>query len=260
MKNSPGINWPTTIYFLVIHIGAVVALFHFSWPLLVTCFLLSILGGLSVTLGYHRLLTHGAFQTYSWLRNGIAYIAALAGQGGPLMWVALHRQHHKFSDEVGDPHSPVVDSLPYAHMGWMVYDTPTPAYEKFCPDLLKSRFLRFLDMSYPLHLFGSGVLLAVFGGWPVFLWAWCLRIAFTNNMTWLVNSAAHRWGHQPFTQKDGSRNLWWVALLSLGEGWHNAHHAFPSDARHGKRAWEFDPTYITICVMEWLGLAWNVRR
>lgn len=254
------LNWPTALYFILIHVGALAAPFCFSWSLFVTFMLLSVLSGISITLGYHRLLTHGAFQTYSGLRAVIAYLGALAGQGGPLMWAALHRQHHQFSDEKGDPHSPVVDSLPYAHIGWMVLDMPTPAYEKYCPDLLKCWFIRFVDRTYPLHLFGSGVLLYLIGGWPLFVWAWCLRIAFTNNATWLVNSAAHRWGEQPFTQKDGSRNLWWVALLSLGEGWHNAHHAFPSDARHGKRDWEFDPTYLAICLMERLGLAWNVKH
>jgi len=254
-------NWTTTGYFATLHVGALTALFYFSWTLLAVTLLLSIIAGISVTLGYHRLLTHGSFQTFPWVRGLLALMGALAGQGGPLMWVAAHRKHHRFSDVKGDPHSPVVDSLPWAHMGWMMADEfDIGPYDNWCPDLLKCKFIKWVEFHYAWVLFGSGALIALIAGWPAFLWCWCLRIAFTNNVTWLVNSAAHTWGEQPFTQKDGSRNLWWVAWLSLGEGWHNAHHAFPTDACHGKRDGEFDPTYLTICLMERVGLAWNVKR
>lgn len=253
-------NGPTALYFLLIHVGALAAPLCFSWSLFAVFMLLSVLGGLSITLGYHRMLTHGSFQTYPWLRRLIAFTGSLAGQGAPLMWVAVHRKHHKFSDVEGDPHSPVVDSLPYAHMGWMLHDLDIGPYENWCPDLLKDPFIKWIEWHYAWILFGSGLLIGLVCGWPMFVWGFCARIAFTNNSTWAVNSLAHRFGYMTYSTRDNSRNLWPLAIITLGESWHHNHHAIPRAANHGQQWWEIDITYYVILLLGKLGLAWNIVK
>jgi stearoyl-CoA desaturase (delta-9 desaturase) len=194
------------------------------------------------------------------------YLFAVFGtitlEGGPIFWVATHRIHHQNSDRPGDPHSPR-DGAWWSHIGWILFGETnhnnTRLMSKYTPDLAKHRFYIWLNNYHwaPLAVLGA-VLLAV-GGLPLFLWAICLRIVLGLHATWLVNSATHMWGSRRFATRDDSKNNWWVALMTFGEGWHNNHHAHPTSARHGLTWYEFDITWITLKAMKFLGIAKNIR-
>jgi stearoyl-CoA desaturase (delta-9 desaturase) len=248
---------------VVTHAGVVAALWQTTWAAVGTCVLLhAIFGGLGVCVGYHRLLTHRSFDCPRWLEYFLVLGGALTLQGGPLEWVAHHRQHHQFPDQQEDPHS-ARQSFWWSHMGWLFW-RPSEEFRRetirrFAPDTLRVPFYRFLERaSVPLSFLLGAVLYAL-GGWPFLVWGMFVRLALTYHCTWLVNSAGHSFGYHNFQVKDLSTNCWWVALLTYGEGWHNNHHAFPASARHGLRWWELDPAYGFIRLLRAVGLAWNLR-
>lgn len=267
---SQGIDWPVAAWLIFVHAGALAAPFFFTWKgVLLTLVLTWLTGGVGICLGYHRMLTHQSFTTFRPIRWLIAWLGNLAGQGSPLTWVATHRKHHAFSDQDDDPHSPRHGAW-WSHMFWLVprlgrqyYET---LYERYAPDLARDPGMRLLDKTFLLWYWVVGVVLFLVG---FLFWDWYtgvsfvvygtfVRLVYVLHTTWFVNSASHLWGYRNYETKDDSRNNWWVGLLSFGEGWHNNHHAHQRMARHGHRWWEIDVTYWTICVMEKLGLAWNV--
>lgn len=257
------LNWATTIAMILFHVGAIAALFMFSWRnLAVAVFLYWVATGLGISLGYHRLHTHRSYKAPKLLEYFFAICGSLTLEGGPITWVATHRIHHQKSDHDGDPHSPR-DGMWWAHVGWILFgeslDRLTGIVSKYAPDLGKDRFYVLLNKYHwvPLTILG-GVLLAI-GGWPMFLWGICVRVVFGLHATWLVNSATHMWGGRRFATRDDSRNNWWVALLTFGEGWHNNHHAHPTSARHGLAWYEFDPSWITLKILRRFGIAKAVQ-
>ena len=265
-----GIDWPVMIWIATVHLGALAAPFCFSWPGLVTClFLAWFSGSIGVCMGYHRYLTHGSFATYKPIRWFLALVGGLSGEGPAITWVANHRQHHLYSDQDGDPHSPH-DGKWWSHMFWFAPEFGKRHYrenaERYAPDLMKDPVMRFLvGFFLPSHILMAGVLFAIgyFGwdaytGWSMVVWGMFVRLLYVLHVTWFVNSASHIWGYRNYETTDDSRNLWWVGLLAFGEGWHNNHHAYQRMARQGHRWWEIDITYWEICLMEKLGLAWNV--
>lgn len=267
-----GIDWPVAIWVGVLHLGALAAPFFFTWKsVLLTVVLAWLTGGIGICLGYHRLLTHSSFSTFRPVRWVIALLGGLAGQGSPMMWVANHRKHHAFSDQEGDPHSPRHGAW-WSHMLWLLPDLGKKYHEslyaRYAPDLLKDPFMRLLDKTFLLWYFalGGGLFAIGYFGWDFYtgcsfvVYGMFVRLVYVLHTTWFVNSATHIWGYRNYETTDDSRNLWWVGLLSFGEGWHNNHHAFQRGARHGHRWWEIDLTYWTICAMEKVGLAWNVVR
>ncbi len=250
--------------------GVVLAPFAFSWSGVAVCGILYLLAGFGVTIGYHRLLTHRSFRTPRAVEYTLAVMGSLANQGGPLRWVAVHRIHHRHSDAAGDPHSPR-DGVWWAHLLWWMPYVPAldePAcYRRYVPDLAQDPVHRFLERFHILlplalagALFGLG---AAWGGWTLALswlvWGIFVRTTLLYHATWLVNSATHLWGYRSHPTRDDSTNLWWVALISLGEGWHNNHHAFPRSARHGLRWWELDPSYGVIRLLGLVGLARHIQ-
>lgn len=270
MKIEGVVNWPTIIWIGMLHVGALAAPFTFSWTglglLLVMCW---ISGGLGICLGYHRLLTHGSFRTYPAVRWLLAILGSLAGEGSAIFWVATHRKHHALSDQEGDPHSPL-DGRFWAHMWWLTFgpkaEDDLAMRERWAPDLMKDPVMRFLDRTFIFWHLGLGFAMAAvgyaMGGWymaaSLVCWGMFLRLVIVLHTTWFVNSATHIWGYRNYDTTDQSRNLWWVAALSYGEGWHNNHHAHPRMAPHGHKWWEVDLTFTTIRIMEKLGLAWDV--
>jgi sn-2 palmitoyl-lipid 9-desaturase len=269
---SNGLDWPAVFWIGLIHVGALAAPFCFTWKgLLVAIALAWLTGGLGVTLGYHRLLTHRSFQTFRPVRGVLAVLGALAGEGPPITWIAVHRKHHHFTDKEGDPHSPR-DGFWWSHMLWLFPRPHKAEYaqmlEHYAKDLRKERFMRLLSTTFLAWHFALGLLLFGVGwlGWDVYTGASLLvygmfvRMVYVLHVTWLVNSATHVWGYRSHDTHDNSRNLWWVGLLAYGEGWHNNHHASPSGARQGHRWWELDATYAIIRTLELCGLAWNVNR
>jgi len=235
-SESDGINWVTAIFMAAFHVGAVAALFFFTWPaFFVACFLWWVSGSLGIGMSYHRLLTHRGYKTPKWVEYFLTLCATLALEGGPIFWVATHRIHHQFSDQEGDPHSPI-DGTWWAHMGWILsgksmhHDTTTLA--RYVPDLAKDPVHVWLTKYHYVPMIVLGVILFAIGGWPFLLWGVFLRTVVGLHATWAVNSITHMWGSRRFATKDLSTNNFLVAILAYGEGWHNNHHAHPVSARH----------------------------
>jgi fatty-acid desaturase len=269
-ESRPYINWPVVFWIGVLHIGALAAPFFFSWQAVVLVFALHWLtGGIGICLGFHRMITHTSFQTYRPIRWLIALIGGLAGEGSVLDWVANHRKHHAHSDQPEDPHSPH-DGGFWSHMLWLFYMSSGEAHkkhiERWSPDLLKDPGMRWIGaMFLPTNVVLGLSLMAIgygIGGWYMAMsfltWGMFVRMCFVLHSTWFVNSASHMWGYRNYVTTDDSRNNWWVALVSYGEGWHNNHHAYPRMAPHGHRWWEVDVTFATIRLMQFCGLAWDV--
>jgi len=234
------------------------------------------IAGFGVTIGFHRLLTHKAFETSRPVRILLAICGSIGAQGQVIRWCATHRRHHQESDQPGDPHSPhqhgespldLLKGLWHAHVGWC-FNTDPDDTARSVRDLCSDRAMLFVDQLYFVWVFvGLLIPAALVGLWTEtwggalsgMLWGGLGRIFLMQHVTWSVNSVCHVWGARPFRSGDHSANNPAVALLSLGEGWHNNHHAFPTSARHGLMWWQFDPSWLIIKGMETVGLAWNVR-
>jgi fatty-acid desaturase len=258
-----GVNWATAIIMVFLHIGAVAALFFFSWKvLLATVVLYWMCTGLGISLGYHRLHTHRSFVVPLPLEYFFAICGTLTLEGGPISWVGTHRIHHQHADKPGDPHSPR-DGGWWAHMGWLLWGETmhnnTRALSKYTPDLARHRFYIWLNNYHWVPIIVMAAICYAIGGLPLLLWGTFFRVVFGLHATWLVNSATHMWGYRRFNTRDDSRNTWWVALLTFGEGWHNNHHAHPTSARHGLAWYEFDPSWLTLKVLRAAGIARNIR-
>jgi fatty-acid desaturase len=255
---------PVTAFFMIaFHIGAVAALFMFTWKaFFVSLVLLWVAGSLGIGMSYHRLLTHRGFKTYKWVEYFLTICATLALEGGPFFWVATHRVHHQNSDKEEDPHSPR-DGGFWAHVGWILtgrtLHNHSAALLPYIPDLRKDKFHTWLSKWHWVPITTLGAILLLAGGLPVMMWGIFLRTVVGLHCTWLVNSATHMWGKRRFITTDSSRNSFWVAILTFGEGWHNNHHAHPVSARHGLAWYEVDVNWYGISALRMLGLAWDVK-
>ena len=266
-----GLNYTNFIWMLVMHAGAVASLFYFSWEGLAICAVLHFVTAcLGVTLGYHRLLTHGSFKVPKPIEYFFSVCGMLSAEGSPIFWVATHRKHHVLSDLPGDPHSPN-DGFWWSHILWFKPRVPKEDEEalfaRWAPDMWKDPWHRVFDRIFPVFTILLGIGLFIAGeamvepgfGWSLALWGVCMRAVLCYHSTWFVNSATHIWGYRNYETTDRSRNLWWVALASYGEGWHNNHHAYQRLARHGHRWWEIDVTWMVIHTLQILGIATNVQ-
>jgi stearoyl-CoA desaturase (delta-9 desaturase) len=241
--------------------------------------ILYLVTGLGVTVGFHRLFTHRSFATKPWMRGIFAAMGSMAIEGPVISWVADHRKHHAFADQPGDPHSPHVDhgvgwrgalrGLLHAHMGWLFIHTQRGARQRYAPDLVADPVVSWVDRTFVFWAVGG--LGAAFGlGWLIggtltaaltgLLWGGAVRILVLHHVTYSINSLCHFFGRKRFDTGDESRNLAWLSFLSLGEAWHNNHHAFPTSAAHGMRWWELDLSSLVIRGLERVGLAWDVVR
>ncbi len=254
--------WKTIFFMALVHLGALCALIPgtFSWSgLAIAGVMFWVTGGLGITLGWHRLLTHRSFQLPKPLEYFFAFCGALACEGGVLEWVGLHRNHHQHSDQPLDQHNSR-RGFWWSHMGWMLSEIPAKSeIERLTKDINQDPFYRFLDDYFILIQVAFGLLLYGLGGWSWVIWGIFVRLVAVYHVTWFVNSATHQFGYRTFENSDCSTNCWWVALLAFGEGWHNNHHTYPHSARHGLQWWEFDLTWVTIRFLQILGLATKVR-
>jgi len=235
------------------------------------------LTGFGITVGFHRLFTHQSFETKPWVRYAFAIAGSMAIQGPVIRWVADHRRHHAFSDRPGDPHSPHLDEGPgvkgvlkglwHAHIGWFFDEEQTSA-RRWAPDLVKDPVMRRIDSLFPLWVLISFALPPLLGGvitgtlegaLTAFLWGSLARIFLLHHVTWSINSICHFYGDRPYQTTDFSTNNWVLSLISMGESWHNNHHAFPTSAVHGLRPYQIDLTAGVIRTMKALGLAWDLK-
>jgi stearoyl-CoA desaturase (delta-9 desaturase) len=250
-----------------------------GWTDLAIFAVMYLLTAAGVTVGFHRMLTHRAFETYRPLKYVFAVLGSMAVQGDVIGWVSDHRKHHAYTDEEGDPHSPHVGhgegwlaglrGLFHAHMGWLFVHHSGAEAKRFAPDLLEDRGMRLIARAFiPLVglglalAFGLGYLLTgeLAGALTGLLWGGLIRVFLGHHVTWSINSICHFFGRRRFDTDDESTNVLWLALPSLGESWHHNHHAFPRSAVHGLRWWEIDVSGWVIRAMQRLGLAWNVVR
>ena len=251
----------------------------FHWVDLALFLVLYVLCAFGTTIGYHRYFTHRGFEAGVVVRSTLAILGCMTMQGPIRQWVSDHRKHHAHSDEEGDPHSPhvghgdgplgVIKGFAHAHLGWMFSSLGLDESREFARDLQEDRLVRTIDRLYLLWVALSlGIPFAV--GYAVggslqagvagLVWGGLVRIFAYQHATFAVNSICHMFGRREFRSRDESRNNWLIAVLVLGEGWHNNHHAFPSSARHGLRRWQVDISWLVIRGLERLGVVWNVRR
>jgi len=247
-----------------------------SWVDVVLVFVMWTITALGITVGYHRYFTHGSFKANRTVKIVLAVMGSMALEGSLDQWVADHRKHHKFSDDIGDPHSPwrfgtsrraVAKGLYYAHVGWLFDEDNTPI-AKYAPDIAADPDLRRISRYFPVTVASTLLLPALLGGlltWSwlgaltALFWAGLVRVALVHHVTWSINSICHVFGTRPFTSRDLSSNVAWLAIPSFGESWHNLHHVDPTSARHGVLKGQVDLSAEVIRGLEKVGLAHDVR-
>src|SRR3954466_12472272 len=248
-----------------------------GWSDIVVFAFMYLISGLGVTVGFHRMLTHRAFQVHKPTRYLFAYLGMLSVQGPVIDWVADHRKHHAHTDVEGDPHSPHVGEdggamgtlkgLWHAHTAWLWRTHGQARARKYAKDLVEDRGMRILNRKFPMIAIASLLIPALIGGllsWSLkgaltgLIWGGFVRIFLQHHVTWSVNSVGHFFGKRRFAVEDHSTNVFWLAIPSFGESWHHNHHAFPRSAAHGLRCYEIDPSAMLIQLMRRVGLAGNV--
>ena len=247
-----------------------------GWTDVVLMAVFYVLSAGGITVGYHRYFTHGSFKAKRGLKIFMALAGGLAMEGPVITWVADHRRHHKYSDKEMDPHSPwrfgddwkaLLKGLAWAHYGWL-FDGARTSKQRYAKDLLNDPDIRRIHLAFPAVVAVSFLLPAAIGGlvtmsWAGFLtalfWAGFVRITLVHHVTWSINSICHTFGKEDFEVRDKSRNVWWLAIPSLGESWHNLHHSDPTCARHGVLKGQIDISARIIWAFEKLGLAYDVR-
>jgi stearoyl-CoA desaturase (Delta-9 desaturase) len=221
------------------------------------CYVIRMFG---ITAGYHRYFSHRSYKTSRWFQFVMAWLGCSALQKGPLWWAAHHRHHHKYSDTEDDPHSPITKTVWWSHIGWVLSSDYLQTHWQVVRDWLKYPELRWLNRNHWI----PGVVLAVIcwliGGWPGLMWGFFVSTVLLYHGTFLVNSACHIFGWRRYATKDQSKNNWWVAILTLGEGWHNNHHYYQSSANQGFFWWEIDVSYYVLKALSWVGLVWQLKK
>ncbi|PWA86195.1 fatty acid desaturase, type 1, core [Artemisia annua] len=244
------------------HVLALFAPFTFTWGAFWITFMGYILTGIfGITMCYHRLLAHHSLKLPKWIEYMFAYLGVHALQRDPIYWVSIHRYHHQYVEKEKDPHTPTYGFW-FSHMGWIFdsgYILEKYQERKNVEDLKSQAFYRFIKRTYAWHIFGLGALVYAWGGFPYLVWIMGVRNTWGLHVTCLVNSACHIWGKRAWNTDDLSKNNWWVAMVTFGEGWHNNHHAFEYSARHGLEWWQIDLCWYMICFLESIGLATNVK-
>jgi fatty-acid desaturase len=262
-STEPRPNYLVIVYMCVVHAVAIYALWNIRLSFLPFAIATYLLVGFSTTIGLHRLLSHRAFQCPKWFEYVLVSLAMVTGQGSPLIWVANHRIHHRSSDQDEDFHSPR-RGFWYSHLGWIIDDSSTDplAYRKFCKELTGDRYYHWLLRYRLVPQLVAVLLIGLFLGWSAVPFVFFLPVVCWMHSTYAVNSFCHhKWfGSRMFNTKDESRNVWWVGLLALGEGWHNNHHADPRSVRHGLGWKQLDLSYLLLRLLRRVGLVWSLQE
>jgi stearoyl-CoA desaturase (Delta-9 desaturase) len=267
------VEWVRVIPFILVHLVCLSAIWvGFSWVGLLVGLALMQLRMFGITGFYHRYFSHRAFKTSRVVQFMGAFLGASSGQRGPIWWSAHHRNHHKFSDEPEDAHSPIQHGFLWSHTGWFLNRKNFGTDERVVKDWMKYPELRWLDrfdflapVSLGFAIFGLGMFLEAYfpvletNGPQMLVWGFMISTVLLYHATYCVNSFAHIFGKRRFKTRDDSRNNWWVALLTLGEGWHNNHHYYQNSVRQGFYWWEIDISFYALKVMSWFGLVWDLK-
>jgi stearoyl-CoA desaturase (delta-9 desaturase) len=262
----PAVGWYArlrAIPFILLHVAALVTPFFvpFTWPAVGLGVLFYVVRMFGITGAYHRYFAHRAYKTSRWFQFVLAWIGCSAMQKGPLWWAGHHRHHHKHSDQEDDPHSPIIRTVWWAHVGWVISGRYQHAPRGATKDFDQYPELRLLDTYFT---WVPGLLLAVLcyllAGWSGVVWGFLVSTVLLYHATFLVNSACHLFGTRRYQTTDQSKNCWWAAILTMGEGWHNNHHHYQSCARQGFKWWEIDLSYYIIRALGFMGLVWDIRE
>ncbi|XP_010485742.1 PREDICTED: delta-9 acyl-lipid desaturase 1-like [Camelina sativa] len=246
---------------LFVHFLCLLAPFNFTWPALRVALIVYTVGGLGITVSYHRNLAHRSFKVPKWLEYFFAYCGLLAIQGDPIDWVSTHRYHHQFTDSDRDPHSPN-EGFWFSHLLWLFdtgYLVEKCGRRTNVEDLKRQWYYKFLQRTVLYHILAFGFLLYYFGGLSFLTWGMGIGVAMEHHVTCLINSLCHVWGSRTWKTNDTSRNVWWLSVFSFGESWHNNHHAFESSARQGLEWWQIDISWYIVRFLEIIGLATDVK-
>jgi len=253
----------TITIFWIVQASAVLALFvPFAWPLVVLWAGSHFLRAIGLTLAFHRHFAHRSFQMHRVVRFVWAFIGTAAMQKGPLWWAGHHVNHHRFADREGDPHSPLVSGVYYAHIGWFLNDAKHDRLEPSNPvmrDFGRAPEIVWLDRYFVVPPLALALGMFLLGGMPWLIWGFCLPTMTLAHATFAINTVNHMFGSRRFDTIDESRNNAVTAFFAVGEGWHNNHHRFQRAARNGFYWWEFDPTWYVIRLMAAVGLAWDLQ-
>ena len=259
--------------FLSVHIGAIYALTISPSPFaLFMVFLMYFIRMFGITAGFHRLFSHRSFKTNRAFQFFLAYAATCSAQMGPIWWASHHRHHHKYTEQIEDPHTPTLKGFFWAHVGWIMSPVNSPTKEEYVGDLMKYPELKWLDkyhyfapFSLVVLLYGLGEFMAVnyaqynTNGMELVLWGFFVSTVLLYHATFMVNSVCHVFGHRTYDTKDGSVNNFLVAILTLGEGWHNNHHAFPNSEKQGHKWYQIDISHYILWCLSKIGVVWKIR-
>ncbi len=254
-------QWHTMIPFILLHVTALAMVFTvpFTLSAILWFFGSYFLRMFGVTGGYHRYFSHRSYKVNRFWQFCLAFLAETSGQKGVLWWAAHHRDHHKYSDRVEDLHSPVNDGFWWSHLGWILSDEYDHYDPKRVADFGRFPELRWLNKWHlvPPVLYAVAILLI--GGKSALVWGFFASTVLLYHGTFLINSLAHIWGTKRFPTKDESRNNFWLAVVTMGEGWHNNHHHYMSSVRQGIRWWEVDVTFYVLKALSWIGITRELR-
>jgi len=259
MRPHDDVLYPRAVPFVLIHAACAAALWTgVTRQALAWCAVLYVVRMFAITAGYHRYFSHRAFRTGRVFQFLLAFLAQTSTQKGVLWWAAFHRHHHRHSDTDADVHSPRRHGLLYSHVLWVFASDKRKTPRGAVPDLARYPELVFLDRVNQLPSTVLAIAVLVFGGWTTFVVGFCWSTVLLYHATFAINSLAHVSGRQPYATRDDSRNNWWLALATMGEGWHNNHHAYQRSARQGFRWYEVDATYYILIGLNWIGLVWDL--
>jgi stearoyl-CoA desaturase (Delta-9 desaturase) len=261
LPNGSRISILLAIPFAVIHLLSLgIFFFSFHWAYLFACLALLAVRMFFVTAGYHRYFSHRSYKTSRAFQFVIAFMAMTSSQKGILWWAAHHRHHHRHSDQEDDLHSPTLFGFFWSHVGWIVSDKYNDTRFDYVGDFAKFPELRWLNKYHVVPPAALAIALFLLGGFPLFFWGFCLSTTLLWHDTFTINSLSHLFGSRRYQTTDTSRNNWLLALLTLGEGWHNNHHHYMASARQGFFWWELDITYYLLKALAWCGLVWDLRK
>lgn len=249
-----------SVTFLIIHLGCFAVIWTgLTWPALMLGLALYVLRIFAIGAGYHRYFAHRSFRTSRAFQFVLAFLSLTSAQRGILWWVSKHRQHHMHADTEADLHSPVLRGFLYAHVGWIFEARNDQTDHVLVSDLAQYKELLWLERHSYLPIATLALLTWLVAGWSGVIIGFCWSTVAVWHVTFSVNSLSHLIGRRPYITGDRSGNSWPLALLTMGEGWHNNHHAYQASVRQGFRWWEYDPTFYILCVLSWLGLVWDLH-